>query len=126
MRSNPEIFDLIDKAADRLGWVVWSLNERKADSIICSRALKYLCNVLTRRMEGDTIMTNIGSYVLGDQEIVPTLEEALAYLEQAIEAIKEKEGENPDYVECRLAIPDIQEAIRLREVGPIRAAQDQL
>jgi len=115
MSSNPEIFDLIDKAADRLGWVEWSLNEKKEDSLICERALQYLCNVLTHRMEGDTVMTNIGSCPLTDAEIVPTLKEALGYLEQAIEGINENEGESQDYAQCRLAIPDIQECIRIRE-----------
>ena len=118
MSSNPEIFDLIDKAADRLGWVEWSLNEKKEDTLICERALEYLCNVLTHRMEGDTVMTNIGSCALPNEEIVPTLKEALAYLEQGIAGIKENEGESTDYAQCMLAVPDIQEFIRIRETGP--------
>ena len=126
MSSNPEIFDFIDKAADRLGWVEWSLNEKKEDSLISERALQTLCNVLTHRMEGDTIMTNIGSDVLPDEEIVPVLKKALAYLEQAMEGIKENEGESPDYAQCMLAVPDIQELIRTREIGPISAEQDQV
>ncbi|HEY8911672.1 MAG TPA: hypothetical protein VIM51_15610 [Desulfosporosinus sp.] len=124
MSSNPEIFDLLDKAADRLGWVVWSLNEEKKDSTICERALQLLCNVVTNRMEGDTVMTNIGSYVLPVEQIVPTLKEALVYLEQAIEGIKENEGENPDYDQCMSAIPDIREFIEIWETGPISIEQE--
>ena len=126
MSSNSEIFDLIDKAADRLGWVEWSLNEKKEDSRICERALQYLCNVLTHRMEGDTIMTNIGSYALSHEEIVPTLTEALAYLQQAIERIEENEGESLDYAQCMLAIPAIQEFIKIRETGLTGAEQNQV
>ena len=70
-------------------------------------------------------MTNIGSYPLPDVEIAPTLKEALAYLEQAIEGINENEGESSDLAQCRLAIPDIQECIRMRETGPISAEPDQ-
>lgn len=117
MSSDPKVYDLIDKAADRLGWVVWSLNEKKEDSIITVKALKYLCNLLTHRMEGDTIITTMGSHVLRDDEIVPTLKDALKYIDQAKDAIKEIEGESSDYEECMLAIPDIQEAIRIREAG---------